>query len=122
MTNGNKLGIFMNVGQFIGQNGMEDGVKLAYFIAKKFAQYYRQVERERIEEGALRQKIENIFTEMTHLKSQLEKLKEIRDKIRKIKETAQESVTSIDELYREFKYRIEKIITDKGISQNVGWA
>jgi len=113
MTNGNKLGIFMNVGQFIGQNGMEDGVKLAYFIAKKFAQYYRQVERERIEEGALRQKIESIFTEMTYLKSQLEKLKEIRDKIRKIKETAQESVTSIDELYEEFTHRIEKIMTDK---------
>jgi len=59
---------------------------------------------------------------MTHLKSQLEKLKEIRDKIRKIKETAQESVTSIDELYREFRYRIEKIMIDKERSQNVGWA
>jgi len=110
VSNGNKLGIFMNVGQFIGQNGMEDGIKLAYFITKKFAQYYKQVERERVEEGALRQKIESIFSEMNHLKSRLENLRRISDDLRKIEETVRKSISSIDELYRESINRIEKIM------------
>ena len=33
---------------------MEDGIKLVYFITKKSAQYYKQVERERVEKGTSR--------------------------------------------------------------------
>ncbi len=110
ITNGNKLGIFMNVGQFMGQNGMKDGIKLAYFITKKFAQYYKRVERERLEEGTLRQKIEKILTEINDLKSQLEDLKQISDKLRKIKGLVEESIVSIEGLYKESIHQIEKII------------
>lgn len=113
VSNGNKLGIFMNVGQFIGQNGMEDGIKLAYFITKKFAQYYKQVEMERIEEGALRQKIESIFSEMDNLKLQLEKFRQIGDDLRKIERIVTKSISSIEELYRESINRIEIIMKEK---------
>jgi len=113
VSNSNKLGIFMNVDQFIGQNGMEDGIKLAYFITKKFAQYYKQIEMKRIEEGMLRQKIESILSEMNYLKSQLESLRHISDDLRKIEKIAKDSINSIDELYRESLIRIEKIMNMK---------
>jgi len=111
INNGNKVGIFINAGQFVGQNGMEDGIRLAYFIAKRFAQYYKQTEMERLEDGQLRQKINNIITEIENLRSSVEKLKSIRDDLKQIEKIANNNITLIESLYMEFINRIDKILS-----------
>jgi len=112
-SNSNKLGIFMNVGQFTGQNGMLDGIKLAYFITRKFAQHIKEVERERIEEGVLRQKINAIFKELSYLESRLDELKQVREKLGNIEKTAKECIKSIDDFYGDTLDRIGIIMREK---------
>lgn len=113
ISNGNKLGIFINASQFMGQNGIEDSIKLAYFIAKKFAQYFKQIEKEKIENGMISLKLDKVLSEINHFKSQLERLKKIREDLKQIEKTTQKNISEIDNLYREFDNRIEKIINDE---------
>lgn len=109
-NNGDKIAIFMNAGQFLGRNGMEDAIKLAYFISKKFGQYLKRIESERAEEGILRQKIEYITVQISNLKNKLRGLEELRGKIGKIEKMAKESITFLDELYRDTINNIDAIM------------
>jgi len=112
ITKENKLGIFINASQFMGQNGIEDSIRLAYFIAKKFAQYFKQIEKEKIENGMISSKLDKILSEINHFKSQLERLKKIGEDLKQIEKITQKNISEIDNLYREFDNRIEKIIND----------
>ena len=111
---GKRLGIFMNVGQFAGPNGMEDGVKLAYSIARKFAQYVKKMEREKAEEGVLRQIIDSVFKEIEYLNEKLEIFKDLKAKLEKIEKITKDTLVSIDVLYREFSNRLEAIMNKRG--------
>jgi len=113
LTKENKLGIFINASQFMGQNGIEDSIRLAYFIAKKFAQYFKQIEKEKIENGMISSKLDKILSEINHFKSQLERLKKIGEDLKQIEKITQKNISELDNLYREFDNRIEKIINDE---------
>jgi predicted nuclease with TOPRIM domain len=113
ISNGNKLGIFINASQFMGQNGIEDSIRLIYFIAKKFAQYFKQIEKAKIEDGTISSKLDKILSEINHFKSQLERLKKIRADLKQIEKITQENIYEIENLYRELDNRIEKIINNE---------
>jgi hypothetical protein len=109
INEGNKLGIFINAAQFAGRNGMEDGIKLGYFIAQRFAEYYKKKEIEKVGEEELRKKINSVLDKMQYLKSKVGKLNDIRGELEKIENIAREQKKHIDSLYSEFNITIASI-------------
>lgn len=109
-SNGGRLAVFMNVGVFSGNGGMEDGIKFAYFVARRFAQFIKAAKNEGVAESALKQKIKDIFSEMDKFKGDLAKIKQIGENSRKITKAATDILSSVEALYRDITSRIERIL------------
>ena len=105
-----KLGIFMNVSKFTGENGIIDGIKLSYFIARKFAQYFKMIENERGEEGELRNKIVSISKEISKLENEIERLDEIRSQLNDISKAVKKSLDLLEEIIENSKNKISMIL------------
>ncbi|MEN3061521.1 MAG: restriction endonuclease [Candidatus Methanosuratincola petrocarbonis] len=110
-TRGNKIGVFLNVGIFNTPGGFEDGIKMAYFITRKFSQALLRMRKESLEEDELRKKIDFIYKEIDAIKSQIDRISKVGEELTKISSIANKSIIMLNEIYAETQKRISSIFT-----------
>nr|MDO8084142.1 restriction endonuclease [Candidatus Sigynarchaeum springense] len=111
--NEEKIGVFMNVGQFSKDEVYPNAIKLAFFIARQFARYLTRTRQERASEGGLRQVINTITTEIERLKTTLDGLLGIKKGIEKTVKELNKIGTDIETLYNETSTKVERILRAK---------
>jgi len=104
-----KIGIFMNVGKFSGDDGMKDGIRLSYLIAKKFSEYITKIDEEQKEENELIDIITKTKIELDGMITKLDKFNDLIAGFSQIIAIAERNKGETNNLHLEFKGRLDKI-------------
>ena len=113
-SHGNRLVVFLNASAFAGRNGLADGVRLAYFVARQFARFRKEMAHRLAREEELHQKIARIREALQELSAELKKLEDIRASLHKAADAITETAHSVDEVRRQVMDRIARILNENG--------